>query len=116
MRPHVAVGGALGSVARVGVGAAVPATPGGWPVATLVVNVSGALLLAVVLARLRDRRLRALLGTGFLGAWTTFSTFAVELDVLLRSAPLVAVGYAAVSILAGVLAVRLGRRRIEGGP
>lgn len=107
---HVAVGGALGSVARVGVGAAVPATPGGWPLATLLVNVSGALLLAVVVARLRDPRLQALLGTGLLGAWTTFSTFAVELDVLLRSRPVVAATYAATSVLAGLLAVRLGRR------
>ena len=120
MRGHhhlpVAVGGALGSVARVAVGAVVPVTPGGWPLATLLVNVSGALLLAVALDRLRDHRLRALVGTGFLGAWTTFSTFAVELDALLRTAPWTAVAYAGTSVLAGLLAVRLGRRRIEGGP
>ena len=116
MRGAVAVGGALGSVARVGVGAAVPVAPGGWPLATLLVNVSGALLLAVVLARLDDRRLRAMLGTGFLGAWTTFSTFAVELDVLLRRAPLVALGYALASVLAGLLAVRIGRRPAVGRP
>lgn len=116
MRGPVAVGGALGSVARVGVATAAPAAVGGWPWATMAVNVSGALLLAVVLTRLRDHRLRAMLGTGFLGAWTTFSTFAVELDELLRDAPVVALGYAATSVLAGLLAVRLGRRRLEGGP
>lgn len=113
---HVAIGGALGSVARVGADTVVPITPGGWPVATLAVNVSGALLLAVVLGRLRDHRLRALLGTGLLGAWTTFSTFAVELDALLRTRPLVAVAYAATSVLAGLVAVRIGRRRSEGRP
>ena len=113
---HVAIGGALGSVARVGVDAAVPVTPGSWPVATLAVNVSGALLLAVVLARLRDPRLQALLGTGVLGAWTTFSTLAVELDVLLRTAPVVAVAYAATSVAAGLVAVRLGRRAAGARP
>lgn len=111
----VAVGGALGTLARVGTDLVLPATPGGWPVATLLVNVSGALLLGVVLTRLRDHRLRALLGTGVLGAWTTFSTFAVELDVLLRTRPAVALGYAATSVLAGLVAVRMGRRRAEGG-
>lgn len=116
VRLAVAVGGALGTLARVGVDRALPATPGGWPVATLLVNVSGALLLGVVLTRLRDHRLRALLGTGVLGAWTTFSTFAVELDVLLRTRPATAVGYALTSVLAGLLAVRLGRRHLEGGP
>lgn len=116
MRAAVAAGGALGTLARVGVDRALPATPGGWPVATLLVNVSGALLLGVVLTRVRDHRGRALLGTGVLGAWTTFSTFAVELDVLLQTRPLVALAYAATSVLAGIVAVRLGRRRVEGGP
>lgn len=109
MRTAVAVGGALGSLGRVGVDLALPA-PGGWPVATLLVNVSGALLLGLLLARTQDARLRAALGTGVLGAWTTFSTFAVELDGLLGSAPAVAFGYAATSVLAGLVAVRLGRR------
>lgn len=116
MRAAVAAGGALGTLARVGVDRALPVAPGGWPVATLLVNVSGALLLGVVLTRVRDHRARALLGTGVLGAWTTFSTFAVELDVLLRTRPLVALAYAATSVLAGLVAVRLGRRRVEGGP
>lgn len=111
---EVAVGGALGSVARVGVGIVLPTTPRGWPVATMLVNVSGALLLAVVVTRVRDPRLRALLGTGFLGAWTTFSTFAVELDVLLRTRPLVAAAYAASSVLAGLVAVRIVQRGARG--
>lgn len=116
VRLAVAIGGALGTLARVGVDLALPATPGGWPVATLLVNVSGALLLGMVLTRLRDHRLRALLGPGVLGAWTTFSTFAVELDTLLRTRPATALGYAVTSVLAGLVAVRLGRRRLEGGP
>lgn len=111
----VAVGGALGSVARVGVGAVLPATPQGWPVATMLANVSGALLLAVLVTRVRAPRLQALLGTGLLGAWTTFSTFAVELDVLLGTRPLVAGAYAATSVLAGLAAVRLARCTIGTG-
>jgi fluoride exporter len=110
VRGPVAVGGAVGTLARVGFDLAVPATPDGWPLATLAVNVSGALLLGMVVARVRDPRMAALLGTGVLGGWTTFSTFAVELDALLRAAPLMAVAYAVTSVVAGVAAARLGRR------
>ena len=109
MRGPVAVGGALGSLGRVGVGLAVPSV-GAWPLATAAVNVSGALLLGVLLAATEDPRWRAALGTGVLGAWTTFSTFAVELDQLLRVAPLVALAHAALTVGAGLAAARLGAR------
>lgn len=108
VRGAVAIGGALGGLGRVGVALALP-TIEGWPLATLLVNVTGALLLGLLLATTDDPRLRALLGTGVLGAWTTFSALAVELETLLRTAPAVAVAYAAVTLAAGLGAARLGR-------
>jgi fluoride exporter len=105
------VGGAIGALARYGLGRALPHDPGSWPWATFCVNVAGALTLGYVTTRLQERLpptayRRPLLGTGFCGALTTFSTVQVELVQMLdegRSG--LAAGYAAASIAAGVLAV-----------
>ena len=107
-RAAVAVGGAAGSLARVAADAALP-RPLGLPVATFVVNVSGALLLGLLLARTDDPVLRAGLGTGLLGAWTTFSALVVETEQLTAANPWFAVVYVAGSVLAGLVAARLGR-------
>lgn len=101
----VAVGGAVGSVGRVLVPAVVPGVLG-----TLLVNVSGAFLLGLLLARTDDARTRALLGTGVLGAWTTFSTFVVEVEQLVHVQPALAGAYLLTSVAAGLLAARVGRR------
>lgn len=105
----VAAGGAAGCVARYGLTTVVP-TPLG---STLLVNLVGAFALGLLLeglARGGDRPLLRLgAGTGFLGAFTTYSTFAVEIDLLARDgAAVLAVGYAAVSLVGGVLAVFAG--------
>ena len=72
------------------------------PWATLLVNVAGAFLLGVAVTRSPR-----LIGTGFCGAFTTFSTMQVELLEL----PLIeAAAYAIGSIVLGLAAVRLGRR------
>src|SRR3954453_9970879 len=78
-----ALGGALGALARWGVAAALPSSPGGWPWVTLLVNLTGCLLIGVLLAVLLARFpsshwLRPFLATGVLGGYTTWSTFAVE--------------------------------------
>jgi len=80
----VALGGAVGALARWGVDHALTRSPGSLAWSTLVVNTAGASLLGVlvvVLAHRRpaSRRLRPLLGTGVLGGFTTFS--AAVLDV-----------------------------------
>src|SRR4051812_20344606 len=77
-------GGGIGALARAGVVEALPPEPGRWPWATFAVNVAGAFVLGFVVTRLQERLppsayRRPLLGTGFCGALTTFSTLQVEL-------------------------------------
>jgi CrcB protein len=118
-----ALGGALGALARWAVGAALPFSPGGWPWATLVVNVAGCLLMGVLLAvlavRLPSPWVRPFLGAGVLGGFTTYSTFAVEVVRLGETgAAVVAAGYVLASVLGGVLAVAAGvtvGRAVLGG-
>jgi CrcB protein len=120
----VAAGGALGAPARYGIALAVTVTPGTFPWGTFWINVSGSfalgLLLAVLLGRFPgDRYLRPFLAAGFLGAYTTYSTFAVETDLLVRNGHVgVALAYAGASLGTGLGAaaagLRLGRARADG--
>ncbi|WNV75594.1 fluoride efflux transporter CrcB [Geodermatophilus sp. DSM 44513] len=109
-----AVGGALGALARWGVGTALPQAPGEWPWGTLLVNLTGCLLMGVLLAALTARSpepawARPLLGVGVLGGYTTYSAFAVEVVVLVEAgAPALAAAYVVVSLLGGLLAVAAG--------
>jgi CrcB protein len=107
----VASGGALGALARYGVelGGDVGRDGFQWP--TLVVNVSGAFLLGLVYTLLAERvrptpYLRAFLTIGFLGAYTTFSTWTVEAVLLVRDGAVwMAATYALVTMVAGLLSV-----------
>jgi len=110
-----AVGGALGALARWGVGEALPSSSAGaWPVATLLVNLTGCLLIGVLMAVLAVRPparpwLRPFLATGLLGGWTTYSTFAVDVVRLAEAGAWgVAGGYVLASMAGGVLAVAAG--------
>ena len=128
MRPYLwaAGGGALGALARWGVATALPRSgPSEWPWATLLVNLVGCffigVLIAVLAARFPDATWpRPFLGTGVLGGFTTYSTFAVETVQAVEAGFLVlAVGYVLVSVLGGVLAVVAGARTARaavGGP
>lgn len=105
----VAAGGAVGSLARFLAGIAVTSWLGlhiAW--ATLAVNVVGGFLIGVIAEALArsglDGLLRPLLITGFLGGFTTFSAFSLEVVTLSRAEPLIALGYALVSVLACVFA------------
>jgi CrcB protein len=104
-------GGSLGAIARAGMGEWLPHQAGTWPWATFAVNVAGAFLLGYFTTRLQERLplsayRRPLLGTGFCGALTTFSTMQVELLGMLDDGRAgLAAGYAAASIAAGFLAV-----------
>ncbi|HET8953911.1 MAG TPA: CrcB family protein [Solirubrobacteraceae bacterium] len=104
----VFIGGVVGAMARAGVVEALPHDPGHWPWATLLVNVAGAFILGAVAAH---GARRALLGQGFCGAQTTFSTLQLELLQMLDSGRVgLALAYAAVSLALGVAAAELGRR------
>ncbi len=119
----IAAGGAVGAIARYALLSGVPTRPGQFPVGTFVINVSGSAalgVLAVVVAeRFRQHHLvRPLLGTGLLGAYTTYSTFAVEAAVLTRDGhATAALGYVLASVAAGmaaVVAAVVATRRVLG--
>ena len=79
----IALGGAAGSVLRYVIGGAVQArSASGFPIGTMVVNVSGCFLIGVLVRQFMDMQLshdlRALLVVGFCGGFTTFSTFSAE--------------------------------------
>jgi fluoride exporter len=83
----VAVGAALGALARWRVGLWLNAQWVGFPLGTLLVNCIGGLLIGAALAwfeRTPDEFLRLLLVTGFLGGLTTFSSFSGESLILLQ--------------------------------
>jgi CrcB protein len=120
----ILAGGAVGALARAGLAEAMPPDPGEWPWATFAVNLAGVVVLAWVTTRLSElvaptRHWRFLIGTGFCGALTTFSTFQVETIALAKDGHAgVALGYAAASLTAGVAlaaaATVVARRRRYG--
>ncbi|WP_205712332.1 fluoride efflux transporter FluC [Euzebya rosea] len=126
----VAAGGAVGALLRwqlAGVmnGLVVGACPAtascvatqpAFPWGTLLVNVVGALLLGWVAGRQVDPMRRAFLGTGVLGAFTTFSAFAVEAVLVGRRSPLEGIAYVGVTLGVGLAAARLGQRASRPRP
>lgn len=115
----IAVGGALGALVRyfASLWAQDYLARGfllGFPVGTLLVNVVGSFLLAVIaglgLQGILSPEARLALGTGFVGAMTTFSTFELETDVLLRQGEFGrAAAYVLGNFLVGYLAILAGR-------
>lgn len=111
----VALGGALGAVLRVAVAELAKARLGdGLPYGTLLVNVVGSFaigMLAALLLRpgVAEPRWAAFLIPGLLGGFTTFSAYSLEVVRLVEQGrPGAAVGYAGVSVLAGVFAAAAG--------
>ncbi|WP_305785817.1 fluoride efflux transporter CrcB [Symbioplanes lichenis] len=104
----VALGAAVGAPLRWWADRCIPKRDG-FPWGTLTVNVAGSLILGVVLVLPLAPWLVSLLGTGFCGALTTYSTFSFETVTLARSGKRFLAGaYAIGSVLAGLGAATLG--------
>jgi CrcB protein len=112
----VALGGAIGTLLRDIISGAFPADGGvSWSI--FWINITGALLLGMLLEALahrgpdegRRRTLRLLLGTGVMGGFTTYSTLAESTAALfLDGRGLAGTGYALLTVLAGAIATGLG--------
>ncbi len=108
----VALGGALGAVARYGVNiGAVHILGHGFPWGTLVVNVIGSFMMGVLIVKFSQmnqvsQELRTLCTTGFLGAFTTFSTFSLDgVTLWERGDMLHAAAYLAASVIISIVAL-----------
>ena len=115
----IALGGGVGALARYGAQRLIGTDADGFPTAIFLVNVIGAFGLGVFLAlvdRVRSRTLlRPLIATGFFGAFTTFSSFAVGIVQLAKDGEwATTITYAVLTVLVGVpaggLGLALGRR------
>ncbi len=108
----VAAAGAVGAVLRFFVARLFAGST--WPIGTFIINITGSLFLGWFLTRFGDRieisePLRLGIAVGFVGAYTTFSTYMFESDKLIRDGEwLSASFYLAGSLFIGLLAVRLG--------
>jgi CrcB protein len=112
----VFAGGCAGALARAGLIELAPADPGHWPWVTFAVNVAGSFVLGwIATHRSPADHARALIGTGFCGALTTFSTLQLELLEMLDADRLaLAALYAGGSVMAGLVGVVLGVRAAPG--
>ena len=111
----IGAGGALGAVGRYGVMVAVGHWVGhGFPYATLIVNLAGAFLLGAfielsALAWSPSPEMRSFIVVGVLGAFTTFSTFSLDIHLLwMRGETLAAFGYALISVVLCVVGLFAG--------
>ncbi|MHA7283453.1 fluoride efflux transporter FluC [Arthrobacter sp. TMS2-4] len=112
----VFLGGMGGTLARFGLSELLP-TPSGLPFGIFLINLSGAFALGLLLEALarrgpdagRRRALRLLLGTGFLGGFTTYSALAVDSAVLVGGGRVAeGLGYLALTVVVGLGATALG--------
>lgn len=127
---YVALGGAVGAMLRYHAGRAIDhiAGPGGgFPWATLTINVLGSLLMGVLMGWLaknsgggpagNNEGIRLLVGVGLLGGFTTFSTFSAEMVTLFhRGQLLLGFTYGSVSMIAGMAALLVGLVMIQSAP
>jgi fluoride exporter len=122
----VAIGGGLGAAARYGAWLLWPTGAGGFPWNTFSVNVVGCFVIGLFMVVITDRRaahrlVRPFFGTGVLGGFTTFSTYALDIERLVEQGHAgTALAYLAVTLLAALAAVWLAataaRPALRTGP
>ena len=118
IRPHpapviaaVSVGGAIGACARYGAALLWPSAPNAFPWTTLAVNAAGCAAIGVLMVLVTEvwnahHLVRPFLGTGILGGFTTFSTYATDARRLIDDGhPRTALAYLALTLAAALLAV-----------
>lgn len=109
----IALGGAVGALARVGLSQAFPPTAGSWPWVTFSINLVGTFALGFFVTYLQKHRPLStlhhpLLATGLCGTFTTFSTMQLEvLGMIDRHRDLLALTYVAASVIGGYLLVSI---------
>ncbi|MCM3727535.1 fluoride efflux transporter CrcB [Neobacillus cucumis] len=114
----VGVGGFFGALLRYLIGKEIPA-PSGFPLGTLVINLLGGLFLSwfftITVKRTNiSPNLKLTIGTGFTGAFTTFSTFSVEtLNLIKNDQIILACLYVVLSILGGIILALIGAKLAE---
>ena len=107
----IAAGGAAGAAARYLIGQTWPTPAGAFPISTLAINVLGCALMGVLMVLItevwsRQRLIRPFLGTGVLGGFTTFSTYAVDIQRLVAGARVdIALFYLVLTPVGALLAV-----------
>lgn len=111
----VALGGAMGAVSRFLVGNIVGKALGSaWPYGTFIINIVGCFCMGVLMTVIVERQLlpaawRLFLCVGFLGGFTTFSSFGYETISLINNGKLLeAIAYVSGSVLLGLLAAAIG--------
>ena len=111
----VALGGAMGAVSRFLVGNIVGKALGSaWPYGTFIINIVGCFCMGVLMTVIVERQLlpaawRFFLCVGFLGGFTTFSSFGYETISLINNGKLLeAIAYVSGSVLLGLLAAAIG--------
>jgi CrcB protein len=110
----IAAGGVLGAEARHGLSVLIPHEPGQWPMATWLINISGCLLIGILMVIITDltsphRLVRPFLGVGMLGGYTTFSTAMLDVQQLaLAGHGGAALGYMLATVTAAVAAAFAG--------
>ena len=111
----IGIGGFLGAITRYGVAIWIGQRWGrSFPLGTFAVNITGSLLIGFIMPLLTERFManpqwRLFLAVGFLGAYTTFSTFEYETGALVKDGEwLIAAMNVIFSVIAGFIALKLG--------
>ena len=117
----IALGGAAGAVARYGVGLwSVVMLGHGFPYGTMVINIWGSFVMGLIIAKFSQmdhvsQEMRSLIATGFLGAFTTFSTFSLDFVTMWERGDSVhAFLYVAASVVLSIFALFLGLWLMRG--
>ncbi len=117
----IAAGGAIGALMRYGVNiAAIKALGEGFPYATMIVNTSGsfaigALMIVLANAISPSDTMRLFLVTGLLGAFTTFSTFSLDVVTLFQRGEIISTAlYLSLSVILSIAALIAGMALVKG--